>query len=195
MRHYYSRDQSDTAHDHREIVYDFRGERYVFKTDKGVFSRAHVDGASDFLLDTVDIAEQERVLDLGCGYGVLGIVIARHFQADVTLSDVNKRALELTEDNLSMNRIKATLLESDGFADIEGVFDHIVTNPPIRIGKRALYPMLESALKSLADDGTLWIVVHKKHGAHSLVEHMATLADTRIVKRRKGRFVVACKNR
>jgi 16S rRNA (guanine1207-N2)-methyltransferase len=108
------------------------------------------------------------VLDLGCGYGPLGLSLAAlRPGVEAVLSDVNRRALALAEENARALGVAALVLESDGFAQVNGLFDHIVTNPPIRAGKSVYYPWFDQAPGHLREGGSFWCVVQKKQGAPS----------------------------
>ena len=193
MSHYFSK-QPNTKSNPKSINYDFKGTRYSFKTDYGVFSKAHVDDATNLLLHHLTIQEGQKVLDLGCGYGVVGIILADYFKAKTTMIDINERALSLANDNAKQHSINVNIIHSDGFEEIEESFDHIVTNPPIRIGKEKLYELFTNARSHLKPQGTLWLVMHKKHGALSAIKYLEKYYTVNIVTKQKGFHVIACQN-
>ncbi len=195
MSHYYSEDQRDVKSRRHTVTYTHQDKTYRFITDHGVFSKGHVDTATAALLDHVSIKEGSAVLDLGCGYGVIGIVIARAFGASLTMSDVNERALDLARENAKTHGVNASIIKSDAFEAIDGSFDAIVTNPPIRIGKPRLYGMLETAKAHLKPGGALWLVMHKKHGALSTIAHLKTHYTADVVATHKGFRVIRCESR
>lgn len=188
--HYFSA-RPATGHARQEIHARLRGRDYVFITDKSVFSRERIDFGSQLLIEAMSFPADARVLDLGCGYGPIGIVAAdlapRGF---AYLSDVNARAIELARENIALNRIRnAGARVSDGFADLppDLVFDAIVTNPPIRAGKATVYGLLDAAAGRLAPGGSLWVVVGNKQGADSLQRHLEEVfADVEVRERRAG---------
>ncbi len=192
MSHYFT-DQKDTKSHRKTIDYIFAGKLFSFVTDHGVFSKDAVDHATIKLLETVKIPKGATVLDLGCGYGVIGIVLQKIYQAAVTMSDINMRALTLAQLNAEKNGVRVEIIKSDGFTSIESLYDHIVVNPPIRIGKAAMYSMLAQAKAYLQNNGTLWVVIHKKHGAQSLARYLADYFTVERALRYKGIYVFACR--
>lgn len=194
MTHYFSNNQ-DTKSNPKTINYIFHKHHFVFKTDHGVFSKDHVDTATDLLLNTVEIKPKEHVLDLGCGYGVIGTVLGVSKKATVTMVDVNERALALAKENADQHKLNATIRLSQGFDALDTMYDHIVSNPPIRIGKQNLYAMFETAKAHLNSQGSLWLVMHKKHGAKSAIVFLETLYDVSVARKQKGFHVIRCKTR
>ncbi|TVP95081.1 MAG: class I SAM-dependent methyltransferase [Acholeplasmatales bacterium] len=138
MSHYYDADQDNVKSAPRRISFELEGQHYTLMTDHGVFSHGHVDEATRLLIETVRLDAGQKALDLGCGYGVIGIVLAKRDQAQVTLTDVNTRALMLADENAKANHVSVHCIASDGFTEIDNQFDAIITNPPIRIGKTEL---------------------------------------------------------
>ena len=148
------------------------GDRaYRFRTAPGVFSRAAVDRGTRLLLDTVDASEAHHILDLGCGYGVLGIVAAgRAPHSQVTLVDVNPRAVALAMENIALNHLtNARVKCGDGCAAVAGEqFDLILFNPPIRAGRRVVLRLLREAHECLGPGGRLYLVARTQQGARTL---------------------------
>ena len=149
------------------------GHALRFETDAGVFSRDAVDPGSRLLIEAMGEVSG-RVLDLGCGWGAVGVSLAAaNPQARLVLCDVNQRAVELARRNLQANRIgNAEAVVSDAFSALEGSFDHVVTNPPIRAGKQVIYAMFDEAFERLLPGGTLTIVIRKQQGAPSAQKHL-----------------------
>lgn len=167
--HYYS---SKPASVHQPIRFQetLRGRTLTFASDAGVFSKHGVDYGSKVLIEAMDIPEGARVLDVGCGYGPIGLSAAWMSGAGtVTMVDVNERALELARENARLNGIaNVRILKSDALEQVSGeVFDRILTNPPIRAGKETVHRIFEQAVACLAPDGELWVVIQKKQGAPS----------------------------
>ncbi len=194
MAHYFSK-QQNVQSEEMTLHYQFDGSMFKFISDHGVFSKNHVDDATDLLLKSLTLTSGKYALDLGCGYGVIGIVLSKHFGLDVTMVDVNERALDLSKRNTTLNDTKATIINSDGFENIEGAFDYIVTNPPIRIGKTLLYELFDQAISHLNQTGELWLVMHKKHGALSALKHLNTLSSAEVMTRKKGFHIIRAKKR
>ena len=157
--------------------YTYRGIPLAFQTDAGVFSRGEVDTGTRLLLEALPEEMSGEILDLGCGWGVIGIAIAKKWpETRVTMADVNTRALELSRENARRNRADAVCVESDGMAALEGrTFDAVVTNPPIRAGKQVIYKMFADAAKSLRPGGALYLVIRKQQGAESCMKYLQTI--------------------
>ena len=194
MSHYFSKQPTKKSHQ-KNISIVFNNIEYPFITDYGVFSKDHLDEATSLLIHTVSLNEGETVLDLGCGYGVIGLLLADQFNVKATLCDVNERAIELANLNQKALNIKAEIICSDGYENIDQCFNHIITNPPIRVGKEKLYTLLKDAKKHLVPHGTLWFVMHKKHGVKSAITFLKDYYNLEVKKKHKGFHVVACQNR
>ena len=176
-KHYFT-DNRDLPSHRRELNYFFQGVNYVFTVDDGVFSKNDVDyGTHTLLKDAVTEPVSGSVLDLGCGYGVIGIVLKKTFpEITVTAVDINPRAVELAEANSTANGTPVEVLVSDGFEAIDDRSFHvIVTNPPIRAGKQVIYKMFADAAAHLNDGGALYLVIRKQQGAESCVKYLKTL--------------------
>ena len=174
--HYYTRvPQSESRP--VDCTYSYRGLALTFRTDAGVFSRGEVDAGTKLLLEALPEEMSGEILDLGCGWGVIGVSIARKWPGTrVTMADVNTRALDLSRENAKQNRAEVTCVESDGMAALEGrTFDAVVTNPPIRAGKQVIYKMFADAAKSLKPGGALYLVIRKQQGAESCMKYLQTL--------------------
>lgn len=194
MSHYFDEKQQDTKSNQKTITYTYDDHHFTFISDHGVFSKDHVDQASDLLLRTVRIKPKiDRVLDLGCGYGALGIVLGKVYALDVTLSDVNERALWLARKNCAINHLEAQVVKSRAFESIDNDFDLIVTNPPIRIGKQALYDIFKQIKDHLTSQGECWMVMHKKHGALSALKFLNQIGHAEVFDRRKGFHIILFK--
>jgi len=112
---------------------------------------------------------------MGCGYGFLGIAAALRFPGiRLTMADINERAVALAKENARTHKIGCTVLQGDGFSCVEGLYDFILINPPIRAGKAVYYAWFEQAHAALKEGGRMIIVMHKKHGALSAAAHLRT---------------------
>ena len=161
----------------KRIPFRFLGVDVEFETHENIFSKDHVDDGTQLLLRSLPPLNTPcNVLDLGCGYGVVGISLKKVYpQISVVSSDVNEDALRLTGINAQLNDVDIHLVHSDGFSMIEGLFDWILFNPPIRIGKKNLYILYEDALDHLTPTGTLWMVIRKDKGAESTMRYLKSL--------------------
>ena len=174
--HYYTRvPQSESRP--VDCDYTYRGVALSFRTDAGVFSRGEVDAGTDLLLKSLPEEMTGDILDLGCGWGVIGICAARRWpDARVTMADVNLRALDLARENARRNRAEVRCLESDGMEALKGSrFDAVITNPPIRAGKQVIYRMFADAAQCLRPGGSLILVIRKQQGAESCLRYLQTL--------------------
>ena len=191
MSHYYT-DNSQLASNPRSFDYYFDNEKFIFTTDNGVFCKENVDYGSYLLIkNTFRQALGNRLLDLGCGWGPVGIIIKR-FNPDieVTAVDVNLRAVQLTNLNAVQNKtlIKACLCTD--ILTLNLLFDSIILNPPIRAGKVVIYNLYDKAYHTLRENGSLYIVIQKKQGASSSVNKLSELFKTVTVLDREGGYWV-----
>lgn len=173
--HYYTASPA-SKHDERRLTVRALGVELSFTTDAGVFSRDGLDTGTRALLEALPPLSG-RVLDLGCGWGALGGVLAKVYpQARFVLSDINARAVELARRNLRENGLgNAEAVCGDGFAAVEGKFDWILTNPPIRAGKQVIYALFAQAKEFLVPGGTLALVIRTQQGAKSAERYLQSL--------------------
>ena len=174
--HYYTRNPASESRP-VDCEYVYRGIPLAFRTDAGVFSKGEVDDGTDLLLKSLPEEMAGDILDLGCGWGVIGICVARRWpDTRVTMADVNLRALELAQGNAERNRAEVRCLESDGMEALKGsLFDAVITNPPIRAGKQVIYRMFADAEECLRPGGSLILVIRKQQGAESCLRYLQTL--------------------
>lgn len=190
--HYYSETPEKESTEH-EIEISFRDKRYHFISDNSVFSKNKLDHGSKILLETVIDELQGNVLDFGCGYGPIGIIIREERGLDVTMSDVNERAVSLAVKNAKLNGKKVHVKKSDGFTNVEGTFGSILMNPPIRIGKERIYSFFKEAKDYLQEGGSLYIVIQKKQGAKSALSYLETIySDVKTLNREAGYHIYKC---
>ena len=188
--HYYTASPS-SAHDERRVTLKALGNELTFITDAGVFSRDGLDRGTELLLEALP-ALSGRVLDLGCGWGPVGAVLGKRWpELDIVMTDVNRRAVELARRNLERNGVKAEVVQGDGYAAVEGSFDAILTNPPIRAGKALIYSLFDQARARLNPGGALYIVIRKQQGAPSALKHLReTWPAAQVIDRSGGYWVI-----
>ena len=193
MSHYFQ-DDPNLVSNIKEISFEINGITMRLLTDNGVFSKNNVDeGSYAFLKVLLPLDLGNTILDLGCGYGTIGLTLAKaHEQARITLADVNPRAVALCERNAGLLNLspRVTILQSDIYEKIEGPYDSIVVNPPIRAGKLVTYRMYEEAKQYLIDGGSLYIVIRKAQGAESASKYIETIfGNVTLLKRDKGYYI------
>lgn len=179
----------------REISVLLNDTKYTFISDNGVFSKGEVDYGSIALLKI--LLKQNftgNILDIGCGYGTIGLILAKNFpKCNFLLSDVNIRACALARENKKSFGVKnVEIIESDIFQNIDKNFDYIVTNPPIRAGKKVIYSIFEQSYHHLNQNGSLFIVIRRSHGAESAQKFIHSVFENcELLKKDKG-FYVYC---
>ncbi len=181
MSHYFSEVQ-DVKSVKKIINYEIKNEKFEFLTDNGVFSKTKVDFGTDVMLRTFlnenKKLENIRILDIGCGYGVVSVVLKRFFEkAKILSTDVNERALELTKENIQKNNRTDDfeVRKSFVFDNISENFDVILSNPPIRAGKQVIFEIYEKSFFHLNKNGEFYCVIQTKHGAKSTKKKLEEL--------------------
>ena len=191
MSKMYYAENPDAAHDIHELRVELLGENMTFLTDAGVFSKKMVDFGSQLLLKCLEFNEGETILDVGCGYGPLGLSLAKAYGVQATMVDINNRALDLARQNAERNKIEARIFQSNIYEQVEGKFDHVISNPPIRAGKQVVHEIIEKSRDFLKDRGDLTIVIQKKQGAPSAKSKMEDVfGNCEIVKKDKGYYIL-----
>ena len=193
MSHYFINDDKVSSNE-REISYLVNGISFSLKVDNGVFSKDRLDLGSEFFIETLLKSNLgKNILDIGCGYGPIGLTLAKLTPSlNVTCSDVNTRALALCEKNARLLNLdhRVTCLQSDIYTEIEGLYDSIVSNPPIRAGKKVTYAIYVGAKDHLIDGGSLFIVIRIKQGALSAKKYLEEVFGNATILARKKGFVI-----
>ena len=191
-----------------------KGHKFTFLTDNGVFSKDGLDFGSRLLLESIPLDEVgAKVLDMGCGYGTIGIIINKLTNHDIDMVDVNLRAMHLAKRNAKENGCSnrnakengcsnrnakengcsnINIFESNCYQNITSKYNTIITNPPIRAGKKIVYEILMSAKKYLEQDGNLFLVIRKEQGAKSIISDLEKEYNVEILEKKKGFFVLKC---
>lgn len=193
MGHYFTNEQLPS--DIKETTCVVLGNHFKFLTDNGVFSKDGLDFGSRLLLEVIPREEVGgKILDMGCGYGVLGIVLARMTSRKVDMVDVNHRALHLSKRNAKLNGVSdlVSIFESDCYSNVSGKYSTIVTNPPIRAGKKIVYDIVMNARNYLEDGGNLYLVIRKEQGAKSLIVDLEKVYTVKVLEKKKGFFIIQC---
>ncbi|MER0123419.1 class I SAM-dependent methyltransferase [Streptococcus sp. ZJ93] len=187
---YYEKNPS-VAHDLHELRVTLLGQEMFFLTDAGVFSKKMIDYGSQVLLNTVDLDKNKRLLDVGCGYGPLGLALGKVFGVRPTMVDINSRAVDLALQNAEKNKVEAAIFQSNIYEAVSGTFDYVISNPPIRAGKAVVHEIIEGSYDYLVDSGRLIIVIQKKQGAPSAKAKMEEVfGNCSILKKDKGYYIL-----
>ena len=195
MSHYFTFDPNLKSHE-RHIKFTLFDQEIVLETDSGVFSNKAIDKGSLFFIKT--LLSQNlcgKVLDLGCGYGAVGVSLKLFLKdkIEITCSDVNPKCVELTSRNLRQYDLDGKCSLSDGYLILHGTFDFILFNPPISVGKEKIYSLYTDSKEHLNEKGKLYIVIRKDKGAYSHIDYLKTLFNSvEIIDREKGYFVIEC---
>ena len=191
--HYYTASPS-SAHDERRVALTALGNALTFTTDAGVFSRDGLDRGTELLLEALP-ALSGRVLDLGCGWGPVGVALGKKYPGlEIVMTDINQRAVALARRNLRDNGVAAEVVQGDGFEAVEGGFDAIVTNPPVRAGKAVIYRLFAEARDYLNPGGALYLVMRKQQGAPSALKYLREIyEEAEIIDRGSGFHVIRAK--
>lgn len=191
MTKMYYAENPDSAHDIHELKVTLLRQSFTFLTDSGVFSKKMVDYGSQVLLNTLDFEKGKTLLDLGCGYGPLGISLAKVQDVKPTMVDINNRAIDLAKQNAQKNGVEANIFQSNIYEKVNGTFDYIISNPPIRAGKQVVHTIISESINYLKVGGNLTIVIQKKQGAPSAKAKMQEVfGNVEILKRDKGYYIL-----
>lgn len=167
---------------------------YSFYTDNGVFSKNKLDFGTRTLLESIDINEiHGKVLDVGCGYGVIDIILSKVTNASFEGIDVNLRALHLASMNVKLNNVSnVKFYESNVYENVNSKYNFIITNPPIRAGKDVVYKMLFGAKDYLKECGKLFFVMRKNQGVKSTIKDLKDIYNVEVIDKKNGFFVIRC---
>jgi len=194
MSHYFTNDYVKS--DKKLIKVKIGGNDYSFNVDNGVFSKSGLDFGTRTLLESLNLDDiHGDVLDFGCGYGPIGIYVSSNAPANVDMIDVNERAIALAKENALLNEVDVHIFKSDVYENASKKYDFIITNPPIRVGKKMLYDILFKANDHLKEYGELWLVINKDQGAKSLVKDLSEVYDAEVVRKNKGFYIIRAKKR
>ena len=197
MEHYFT-NNTELKSELRIIDYKYQNYSFHFNSDNGVFAKNKIDYGSKLLVETIiknTNRQSLKILDVGSGYGFMGIVLAKVLNSEVTLIDVNKRAVHLTNMNIKENKVLAKSFISDIYENISNKYDFIITNPPIRAGKKVVLKILLEASDYLVDEGILWFVMRKDQGLKSTLKELDIKYNYEIIEKSKGFYIIKCKKK
>ena len=193
MNHYYQ-NNSNLKSNISNIEYTFKEKVVRLETDNGVFSKNRVEFGTNVLLNSLVVEENAKsILDVGCGYGVIGVCLAKGYpDKEITMIDVNNRAIDLVNRNIKKNNLhNAIALISNLYEKINDNYDMIVSNPPIRAGKVIVHGVVEQGYNHLNPGGSIWVVIQKKQGAPSLKDKMEEVfGNVEIVNKESGYYIM-----
>lgn len=198
MAHYFTNEKNLKSNE-KTFNINIKDNNYQFITDEGVFSKEYLDFGSKVLLDNIEVLESDKnILDLGCGYGPIGISLAKENpKKTVYMIDINERAVGLSTKNALKNNVSNVVIKANEILkDVTVKFDLIVTNPPIRAGKKTVFEFYEQSFKYLNDGGRLYVVIQRKQGAPTSLEKIEELfKNAEIIDKVKGYWIIrAIKN-
>lgn len=196
MNQYFT--NNDNIKSERRIIkYNYDSISLSFISDNGVFSKDRIDYGSRLLVDTyIKYNKDKKInnfLDVGCGYGFISILLSKILNVNGVGVDVNKRALKLADENAKLNKVDIKFIESNCYENIDGRYELIITNPPIRAGKSVVLNILRGASDYMSDVGELWFVIRKDQGAKSVINEISSLYKIDMVEKSKGFFIIVAK--
>lgn len=194
MSHYFSKDNDSLKSNEKIIYVNINDTKYSFATDHGVFSKQGLDFGSRLLIEKAIEIKTNRLLDLGTGYGPLGIIYKKnHPGTSVSMTDINNRAIKLAKNNAKRNNVEVNVYYSDGFNEINDTFDLIITNPPIRAGKEVIYRIFSDSADHLTQNGCFIFVINKKHGALSAIKKCEEIyGEVEVIGKKSGYYLIKC---
>lgn len=191
MNHYFTNE--DVKSELRKISVNVGDKKFVFNVDNGVFSKKGLDFGSRTMIDVLLLEKLDgKGLDVGCGYGPIGIILSSFFNLDIDMIDINKRAVHLCKMNIKENNVSCDAFLSNIYDSVNEKYDFIVTNPPIRAGKKTVYDILFKAKDYLLPGGVLYFVINKDQGAKSVIRDLGSVGEIVVLKKHKGFFVIKC---
>ena len=190
MEHYYSEKQKSLLN-FKKIRQKINGKEFEFCTASGIFSKDRIDKGTLILAENMQIAKNSDVLDIGCGIGVLGIVAAKLFNANVVMSDINKRAVMLAKKNAKLNNVKGEFYQGNLYEPIKkNDFDVVLSNPPQTAGKEICFQLIEQSKNYLKNNGSLQLVARHNKGGKTLSNKMQEVfGNVKVIAKEAGYWV------
>lgn len=192
----YFEENNNLKSDKKIITIKFKDKKFKVYTDNGIFSKEKLDYGTKLLLENITENNLEgQILDLGCGYGIIGIILASLYpNLSVDMCDITERAISLSKENIkNLNLINVNVFKSNIYDKIDNKYNYIITNPPIRAGKEILKEFLFGAKNHLKEKGELWFVMRKNHGAKSMISDLEKNYKVEIKEKSKGFYIIICR--
>jgi 16S rRNA (guanine1207-N2)-methyltransferase len=190
--HYFTDDKPQGAE--KTFTLRYGGNELIFTSGAGIFSHGEADRQSMFLINNITVKKGESTLDLGCGYGLIGITLAKTYNCNLTMSDITEKAVYFAEKNVIQNGVNAVVIKSDGFINIAEKFDIITLNPPVHAGKETCFGLYEEAAEHLTAGGKFYMVIADKHGTKSHIKKLNEVFDSvKVTAQKSGVNILECK--
>ena len=192
MSHYYDK-EVNLKSERKSFNFLFNNKKFEFMTDNGVFSKGYIDFGTQQMLNNFTESNLEGpILDMCCGYGVVGIILKKFTSSDIYMTDVNERAVELSKNNAKINKVDVSIYSGNLFDSLPNIkFKNILVNPPIRAGKEIVFKIYEGSYDRLLVGGELYVVIQKKQGAPSTIKKLEELfSEVTIIAREKGYYII-----
>lgn len=190
MSHYFTNDYVKSEEKTVKVI--IKNTHLKFIVDNGVFSKKGLDFGTRTLLENIQDIKGD-VLDFGCGYGPIGIFIKKTSSSNVDMIDINDRAISLAKKNAKLNEVDVNIFKSNIYENIDKKYDYIITNPPIRVGKKILYEILFKAKEYLKENGKLLFVINKNGGAKSVLKDLEKEYEVDVITKNKGFYIICAK--
>ena len=192
--HYYSEKQTSKLRI-KELNTTLRKNKLKFYTGSGVFSIGKIDKGTSLLIDKCIVKDNWSILDLGCGYGPIGIALSKEVSS-VLMTDINERAVKLTRTNIELNKIEnAKVIKSNLYKAIKKKYDAIITNPPTLAGREVCFNIIEGAKEHLHKGGLLQLVARHNKGGKELEKKMKEVfGNVKAIAKKSGYRVYTSKN-
>ena len=187
MSHYFTNDYVKSEEKTVKVI--IKNTHLKFIVDNGVFSKKGLDFGTRTLLENIQDIKGD-VLDFGCGYGPIGIFVKKTSSSNVDMIDINDRAISLAKKNAKLNEVDVNIFKSNIYENIDKKYDYIITNPPIRVGKKILYEILFKAKEYLKENGKLLFVINKNGGAKSVLKDLEKEYEVDVITKNKGFYII-----
>lgn len=193
FRHYFVPSEH-SPDDYFTFDFSFNSHNFRFTSCDDVFSKSEIDEGSLILIKTVlnKLNLQGKILDIACGYGAIGVILGKELDTPIDMCDINNLAIDLCRINAKNNNIcLGQIFVSDMWQNVENKYNHIVSNPPIKVGKKVLLNFLDGLYNHLEDGGDVTIVIKKNLGADSTKKYLKDIfGNCEVLERNKGYYIL-----